>query len=147
MLFRSGHAKGGFTDNINTAAGGIIVELDKTTGKIVKPEFKMNNWYFPCDKHPDTGVEIRGAIPHWEDIIKKITEITAKIPQIEYMGFDIAVTENSFKIIEINVFPDYTKYLVEDQDTQDFLKKKVAIKRKEKSIPEEQITWPDYSSH
>lgn len=146
-FLKVGHAKGGFTDNINTAAGGIIVELDKTTGKIVKPEFKMNNWYFPCDKHPDTGVEIRGAIPHWEDIIKKITEITAKIPQIEYMGFDIAVTENSFKIIEINVFPDYTKYLVKDQDTQDFLKKKVAIKRKEKSIPEEQITWPDYSSH
>ena len=41
-------------------------------------------------------------IPHWDEVIAAIREICAHYPQLRYLGFDIAVTEDSFRIIEIN---------------------------------------------
>ena len=130
-----GHSKGGYTDNINTEAGGIIVELDKNTGEIILPEFKAGNSYSLCNIHPDTGVPISGTIPYWEETICIVKEIASGMPQLQYFGFDIAITENGPKIIEVNVFPDYTKYVIKDKPTQAFLKKKVLEKRISQGLP------------
>ena len=55
-----------------------------------------------CKYHPNTGIKIEGVIPHWQDICNKVIEISSYIFPIEYMGFDIVVTDQSFKILEIN---------------------------------------------
>lgn len=140
-----GHSNGGSTDNINTAAGGICVSLDKQSGTIIKPEFKRGNWYEPCEVHPDTGVRISGTLPHWEAVIEGVKDFARRFPQIEYMGFDVAITEESFKIVEVNVFPDYTKYLLFDAETQDFLRAKVNAKRRSRGVDPNEKSWPTFT--
>ena len=48
--------------------------------------------------------KIIGQIPYWDEIKNKICQIGKYLFELEYLGFDVAVTENGFKIIEINSF-------------------------------------------
>ena len=127
-FMKLGHSKGGFTDNINTAEGGIIISLDKTDGRIIEPEFKSGDHYTACPVHPDTGTVIEGNVPHWDMILDGVKAVCRSLPQLQYFGFDVAVTPTGYKIIEVNVFPDYTKYLLMDGKTQEFLAEKVRQK-------------------
>lgn len=140
-FLKVGHSKGGYTDNINTAAGGIMLDVDKRSGLIRNSEFKRGNWYTPCPVHPDTGVALTGAIPHWDMIIDGVKRIASELPQIEYMGFDVAVTPEGYKVIEINVFPDYTKFLLKDDAIQAFIRDKVALKKEREKIAPERHSW------
>ena len=54
----------------------------------------------PC--HPDTNVRLEGYLPNWQLITEKIVEISSYLPQLRYMGYDVVVTQEGFKIIEIN---------------------------------------------
>lgn len=140
-FLKVGHSKGGYTDNINTAAGGIMVDVDKHSGVIQNSEFKRGNWYTPCPVHPDTSVALTGTVPHWDMIIGGVKHIASELPQIEYMGFDIAITPEGYKVIEINVFPDYTKFLLKDEATQAFIRDKVALKKEREKIAPDRHSW------
>ena len=48
-------------------------------------------------------------LPNWEDAKRLILGIAAAIPQIEYFGFDVAITEDGIKLPEINRFPDFPR--------------------------------------
>ncbi len=141
------HSKGGYTDNINTSAGGIIIGLDKNDGHLHKSEFKKDNYYSDCPVHPDTQVPIEGSVPRWNEIIKGVKDICRSMPQLQFFGFDIAVTPDSFKVIEVNVFPDYTRYVLNDKETQIFLKEKVVQKYKQYriDIPKKYLEASDLS--
>ena len=52
--------------------------------------------------HPDTGVLIEGYVPRWDEIKAKIVEISNFLPHLIYMGYDVVITNEGFKIIEIN---------------------------------------------
>lgn len=105
---RFGSKKTGTVDNIG--AGGIFVSLDEETGffhdaLIITDDLKI----VPCKEHPDTHLPIEGYIPNWDKILKDILEIAESLKQIEYFGFDIAITEDGMKFPEINRYPDYMK--------------------------------------
>lgn len=101
--------KTGLTDNIGD--GGICARIDIETGKIFEPEIIEDHIISPCPFHPDTAVPIEGEIPNWNKIKKGILELSSYICQLEYMGFDVVVTDNSFKILEINTHQDLHRYL------------------------------------
>lgn len=48
-------------------------------------------------------------MPNWELAKQKVLEIAESIPQLEYLGFDLAMTEDGFKLPEINRFPDFPR--------------------------------------
>lgn len=134
-FLRVGHSAGGYTDNINAGPGGIIVALNKKNGNLEQADFKRGIHYSLCNIHPDTGTPISGTIPSWDHLISVVEKISASIPQLQYLAFDIGVTpDSSIKIIEINVFPDYTKYLLNDPEMQVFLKEKYLAKCKKYCI-------------
>jgi hypothetical protein len=54
------------------------------------------------ERHPDSGESFDIQIPRWEQITDKLEQICRDYPQLRYWGFDVAVTEDSFKILEIN---------------------------------------------
>ena len=56
-------------------------------------------------RHPDTNVLLEGVLPNWPLLSGKILEICNFIPQLRLMGFDIIITNDGFKIIEINSLP------------------------------------------
>ena len=93
----------GCIDNIYS--GGIRCEIDMETGSFSGGfGVGIKKGFVDYIVHPDTGVKLEGVIPNWKIVVEGILNICRYIPQIEYMGFDVAVTPDGFKIIEINSF-------------------------------------------
>lgn len=99
-----GTKRSGFVDNISS--GGVNCQIDTETGFFCggfgvseKKEFVAHI------VHPDTGVKLEGTIPNWQMVKEGILRICKYISMIEFMGFDVAVTSDGFKIIEINSAP------------------------------------------
>lgn len=63
------------------------------------------------DTHPLTGEKIQGfKIPRFEDAKKIAIDCATKIEGINYIGFDIAITDSGVLIIEANPYPGYDLY-------------------------------------
>lgn len=107
---RIGSSRTGFVDNV--AAGGVVAAVDIESGRFgnakILDGINQGN-LIDCPIHPDTSVEIRGVIPNWEYAKEKILQIAAAIPQLEYFGFDLAITPDGIKLPEINRFPDFPR--------------------------------------
>jgi len=93
------------TDNISQ--GGIPVQVDVATGELqsgsLTPRGKPPVW---LHEHPDTGSRIKGVIvPNWEVATSGLIEIARRMPYIPYVGWDIVITSDGFKVIEGNNYP------------------------------------------
>lgn len=142
---RIGTSRTGAVDNIG--AGGMNVLLDAKDGHYHDAALMIDNNIVPTPRHPDTGVLIDGYIPHWDLIVDTVKKVAMEIPQLEWMGFDVAVTEDGLKFPEINRYPDYPRMNRLSQETMDYLlyklqKKKEAYGYDEKR-PATLITLPD----
>ena len=61
--------------------------------------------------HPYTKVKIKGfKVPYFKEAIDLVIEASKKIPQIKYVGFDIAISDKGPVIIEGNECPGYDIY-------------------------------------
>ncbi|WP_105567562.1 sugar-transfer associated ATP-grasp domain-containing protein [Microbacterium halophytorum] len=125
---RVGSAASGFVDN--TAAGGLLAEVDIATGKFGNAKSLVNGRVVATPSHPDTGVLIDGVIPHWEFVKEQVLKMAASFSQLEYLGFDVAITEDSFKIPEINRFPDFPRIDVLEPETIKYLLMKLDEKKR-----------------
>jgi len=87
---------------------GVSSEIDLKTGILSKALWLVENCMVETsDVHPTTKVKVEGVkIENWETIVSKLMEIVGKMPFLPYMGFDIAPTEDGFRIIEINSNPE-----------------------------------------
>lgn len=52
--------------------------------------------------HPDTGAKGEGVIGCWPELKEMIEGISLRLGPVEYMGFDVCVTDNGPRLIEIN---------------------------------------------
>lgn len=94
--------KGMITDNLSQS--GIIVDIDLETGITVGYGVdKFRNKYI---KHPDSNVIISGIeIPYWTKVINDLNFIALKYEGLNCAGWDIAITETGYEIIEVNQNP------------------------------------------
>lgn len=125
---RFGSKATGAVDNMG--AGGMFVQVDVETGRYDNAKIITHNSIKDCPNHPDTGVLIEGTIPNWEYVKQTVLDVAASIHQLEYFGFDIAVTEDGIKFPEINRFPDYPKIEKLSPLTMDYLLYKLEQKKK-----------------
>ena len=125
---RFGSKKTGAVDNMG--AGGMFAEVDLETGRYENAKIILKNSIKDCPYHPDSGIKIEGYIPHWGEVKATIIKIADSIPQLEYFGFDVAITESGIKLPEINRFPDYPKIEKLSPVTMQYLLKKLEIKKK-----------------
>lgn len=125
---RIGSSKSGVTDNI--AFGGVTCRVDINTGEYNGGEQLADHKYTPCTHHPDTNTLIEGIVPHWETIKEKLIELCKYIGQLEYLGFDIVATPDSFCILEINSHQDLQKFPLYDAQIKKFLFDKLERKCK-----------------
>lgn len=132
VYMRIGSSKTGFTDNVGY--GGICCYVDKKTGYYYNGETIFNHKFYPCEVHPDTGINIQGYLPNWDKVLDGIQVISRRMSQLEYLGYDIAITKESFKIIEINIHQDLHKYVRYPEDVKQFFKKKLNFKKELYSI-------------
>ena len=63
------------------------------------------------DIHPKTKTKIKGfKIPYYKEAIELAIEASKKIPQVSYVGFDIAISNKGPVLIEGNELPGYDLY-------------------------------------
>lgn len=92
---------GAIVDNLGS--GGLLAGIDLNTGTVFTPGADDTGRCF--DTHPDTGVSIRSfQIPRWQELLRFTEEAAMHYP-MKYVGWDIAVCENGFQIIEANPDP------------------------------------------
>ena len=95
---------GRFVDNIN--AGGMAAPINIDTGVIEYPAFDKDSVYY--ETHPYTNCPIKGwQLPFWKESVEMVLSAAKVIPQVGYVGWDVAVTENGPLLIEGNPFPGH----------------------------------------
>lgn len=123
---RIGSSKSGYTDNVGY--GGICAKIDIPTGRYYCPQQIHEHKFTPCPIHPDTGVKIEGIVPNWDYMCKGVVDICKFMPELEYLGFDIAITDDGFKIIEINIHQDLHKVAEHSEEFKAFYRDKLKLK-------------------
>lgn len=98
----------GHHDVDNFHSGGMYTVFNED-GIITKPAIdREGNIY---EYHPLTNTKLVGfKIPYYKEAIEMVKEASKVIPQIRYIGFDIAITDKGPVIIEGNELPGYDLY-------------------------------------
>ena len=90
----------------NTASGGMLTMIDLKRGVTLFPAVDKNLREY--NKHPITNTKIKGIeIPYFDKAKDMIKELSSNIKEINYIAWDIAITNNGPVIIEGNPYPGY----------------------------------------
>ncbi len=80
--------------------------IDVDTGIITHVAYDKDRITY--ENHPNTGYPIKGAkIPMWKESLALIKEAGEILPQIGYVGWDVAVTPTGPVLIEGNNLPGH----------------------------------------
>lgn len=110
----------------------LFVDIDIETGHFGNAKKTFVNRVEPTDIHPDTGAVIDGYIENFEHLKKLCLGVAQQFNTLEWLGFDIGVTEDGFKCMEINSHPGI-KYM---QIFKPFFKNEVLASYFKKKIEE-----------
>lgn len=95
---------GKFVDNLES--GGLFCPIDQETGTICGPGHTSD--LRVLDRHPDTGVELRGfAVPYVKEAIQLCQQAALVEPRMRYLGWDVCITPTGPVIVEGNDYPGY----------------------------------------
>jgi len=85
----------------NGSKGGLVANIDLETGRLSEARCLHDLRTFKV--HPDSGKPIEGVkIPNWESIKHQMLEVTKKIPYMDFIAWDLLVTEEGICVIEAN---------------------------------------------
>ena len=97
-FIRTGRA-GSFVDN--GFLGGLFASIDTETGMIFTDGYDEKGLPYP--KHPDSGVPYRGMqIPRWQELLHLSEEMAKAMPDMVYIGWDMALTPDGWEPVEAN---------------------------------------------
>lgn len=87
----------------NLSQGGLMNIIDVEDGSL--SEYSLikleNRKYY---EHPDSKYVFKGArIENWKEIKEKILQYSGLLNECRDLGWDVAVGENGFKVLEINI--------------------------------------------
>ena len=90
----------------NISMGGFAVEIDEKTGKLgegISENGGVAYFLKPIKSHPETGAVFFGkCIPHWDELVDEIVEVSNRLPFLNLIAWDILLTEDGFCVIEGN---------------------------------------------
>lgn len=97
----------GIGDSIvdNSLSGGVSYEVDLDTGIIDSRGMRVNdeNGYL---FHPGTDICMMGfKIPFWKNVLSICVDAASLIPQVRFIGWDVAITQKGPILIEGNNAP------------------------------------------
>lgn len=95
----------------NLATGDIVAYVDFNTGILTTDGSNFSGQVFK--NHPITNKKIKGfQIPFWKETCEMVEEASRVIPQVRYVGWDMAITPEGPLIIEGNTSPGYVYFQV-----------------------------------
>ena len=85
----------------NGSEGALISKIDIETGELSEAKTLHNHNVY--EVHPDTNAPIKGVVvPNWDRIKKEIVDLANKVSFMNFVAWDILVTDESMCIIEAN---------------------------------------------
>ena len=85
----------------NLHQGGVGVAIELIDGVTFSAQIERED----VTHHPDSGVSLLDVtIPYWDEILS-LCEETAKVIPMDYLGIDIALSEDGPVILEVNARP------------------------------------------
>lgn len=104
--FRIGNG-GRHVDNFNN--GGMVAPVDETTGIVRDSAIDKNKNLYPV--HPQTGTAIKGfRFPDWDRAMAMVRQAATEVPQMGYIGWDVAFSVDGPLLVEGNDFPGHDIY-------------------------------------
>ncbi len=99
--FRIGN-NGSHVDNLDS--GGMVVPVDEKTGIVGMRAMDKDKVAYTC--HPSTGTPIQGfRFPDWDKAMDLVRRAAGEIPQVGYMGWDVAFSIRGPILVEGNEYP------------------------------------------
>lgn len=91
--------QGSFVDN--GGAGGILIGVDDSTGKIDTDGIDELGRVF--SSHPDTNIVYKGyQLPEWEEMLCICKKMAEYLPKMKYCAWDMAYTDKGWLVVEGN---------------------------------------------
>ena len=85
----------------NAFQGALFSLIDMDTGIVASDLCNYSDEVY--HKHPDTGFVAKGfQVPFWKEILELTANAAAVIPQVGYIGWDVAITSDGPVLIEGN---------------------------------------------
>lgn len=95
----------------NASASGIVSPVNFGNGRLEKPAADFLGKIYK--QHPITGQNLQGvSIPYWKETLEMLTGAAKEVPQVAYIGWDVAITPQGPIIIEGNTTPGYRYYQI-----------------------------------
>jgi hypothetical protein len=91
----------------NITRGGIYSRIDLASGRLSKAlGFRRSSEITRDAAHPETGAAIEGVtIPDWASLRETVVRMANSLSFLPFMGWDLVVTPQGFKVLEINSLP------------------------------------------
>lgn len=81
------------------------------SGEIISDGGQFGHKVF--ESHPYSGMRFKGTkIPFWNEVLELVNHLGRLIPEVGYVGWDIAITETGPIVIEGNTTPGYTYFQI-----------------------------------
>lgn len=85
----------------NASMGALVCKIDLETGELSEARTLHNHDVF--EYHPDTNAQIKGArVANWDEIKRQILNLANKVSFMNFVAWDILVTDDGMCIIEAN---------------------------------------------
>ena len=120
-VHRIGTSRSFPVDNFKMGAGGLSAWIDPETGELGpgagKPETGPVEWH---ECHPETGAPIRGVrLPRWNETVGDILRLSAFLPFIPFIGWDVVLTADGYQVLELNPGSGFFLFQVHQPPLQD----------------------------
>lgn len=85
----------------NWGSGGVCYNFDLATG--ICDRAGVDKKQQPYLIHPGSNVQMVGfRLPNFDQLKQLVLEISQKLPQARYVGWDIAITPEGYELVEMN---------------------------------------------
>lgn len=89
---------GNFVDN--AGSGGILAAINPDRGEVIAAIDELKHEYV---EHPTTHEKIVGfTVPRWEEAIATAKKLASILPDVRYVGWDLALTDKGWVVVEGN---------------------------------------------
>ena len=95
--------------NYETAEeANLYVQINHENGKMQNATLCFASRFEKIDKHPDTKAPLDSFANGYKECAEAALQVCHLLPNLEWLGFDFAVTNKGIKIMEINTHADHT---------------------------------------
>jgi len=95
----------------NGALGGLITAIDVEKGTLGRIAYISKGRVEYRNEHPDSGVPVSGTvIPRFASVASTVIRMCYELNYVPYIAWDIVVTDDSFKVLELNSNTDMYGY-------------------------------------